>query len=363
MLNQINRIGILGLCLSVVSCGPDSVQRASDDPWSSKQQSIKSLNEISGLPQAPMVVHGETVRAKALSILDQAAFDDNPRIRANTIEALRWAPVEKLNHAVRAGLADENLGVRFVAAMMVGEAKLCDLALLLEPILLDESQSVQAAVLCSLYRCGHQVDLNPIAKMLESDNPELRGNAAMVLGMMGNKSAVDLIRRASQTAPDSIPSIRRRLINLQMAEALVKLGEDSELGVIRAAIFSSIQEAEITALACQISGRIKDIQILSTLESIAMTPERYPDEIRLVASTAIAEIAPDKVPTEIVLRFTSSKLSKLRAQSATTLGIQGNQVNLGPLAQMMKDSDPLVQIAASGAVLRIDNGDSLAIVH
>ena len=88
----------------------------------------------------------------------------------------------------------------------------------------------------------------------------------------------------------------------------MKLGEKNEIEVIRAAIFSSAQEAELTALACQIAGRIQDSQIISTLESIALTPNRYPDEIRLVAASAIAEINPDKVPTEIVLGFTSKEI-------------------------------------------------------
>ena len=109
--------------VGIMSCGPDPIERASGDPWSSKQQSIKSLNDISGTPQPAMVVHGDTVRARAISILEQASVSPNPRLRANAIEALMYAPKTKLNKAVRAGLVDENLGVRFVAAMMVGEAK------------------------------------------------------------------------------------------------------------------------------------------------------------------------------------------------------------------------------------------------
>jgi len=63
------------------------------------------------------------------------------------------------------------------------------------------------------------------------------------------------------------------------------------------------------------------------------------------------------------LGFTSSEIAILRAQSAITLGIEGSQVNLGPLALMLDDFDPYVQIAAAGAVLRIDNSDSIAIMH
>ncbi len=358
-----NRICIPSIIsLLVVSCGPKPIERASQDPWSTKQNSIQAM-ENGKAYRPPMVVHGDTVHQRAMSVLEQAILSDDPRSRANAIEALRHGNRAALSDAVRAGLVDENRGVRFVAVMMIGEAKLCETSILLEPMLDDPSPSVRAAVLCALYKCGQQVDLNPISSMLNSDNPELRGNAALVLGEMGNESAVSLIRHASRTTPSSIPTIRRRVINLQMAEALVKLGQEKELEIIRAAIFSSLQEAEITALACQIAGRVSDVQILSTLESIASSPDRYPDEIRLIAASSIAQIDSEKVPTDIVLSFTTSEYPILRAQSATTLGIEGNQVNLGPLALMLKDSDPNVQIAAAGAILRIDKGDSVAGIH
>jgi len=346
----------------ITACGPDPIQRASEEPWSSKNQSVKSIEQASNAPVVPMLVDGETVVDSALSILEQATHSSNPRLRANAIEALRYAPKPILEEAVRVGLGDDNRGVRFVAAMMVGEEELCTISLLLEPLLLDESQSVQAAAMFSMYKCGGTVDLNPIAVMLHSSNPELRGNAAMILGQIGNTSARQMIRDALKATPTSITPIRRRLINLQLAEALILLGEREELEVIRAAIFSSSQEAEVTALACQIAGRLHDVEVTSTLESITLTPDRYPDEIRLVAATALAEINPNRMPMEPVLRFSSSDSPSLRSQCATALGVQGNQLSLGPLTLMMDDSDPIVQISAAGAVLRINNDDSMAIV-
>ena len=349
---------MIGLALG--SCGPDPIDRASEEPWSSKNQSVKTMDETATPIPAPMLVDGSTVQESALSILLQATKSSQPRLRANAIEALRYAPPNILESVVRESLVDENRGVRFVASMMIGEQRLCNLSLLLEPLLLDGSQSVQAAAMFSIYKCGGKVDLNPIAKMLNSVNPELRGNAAMILGQMGNASAKQMIRDALKTTPVSITPIRRRLINLQMAEALILLGEQEELEVVRAAIFSSSQESEVTAIACQIAGRLHDVEVTSTLESITLTPNRYPDEIRLIAATALAEINPSRMPMEPVLRFTSSDFASLRSQCATALGVQGNQLNLGPLTLMMEDSDPLVQISAAGAVLRINNPDSMA---
>jgi HEAT repeat protein len=348
--------------VSLATCGPDAVQRASEDPWSSKNQSVKTMNEAAGSKSSPTIVDGNAVHNRAIAILQQAATSTDPRMRANAIEALKYAPNSVLKDALRFALGDENRGVRFVSAMMVGEKKLCDLAMFLEPLLLDNSASVQAAALYSLYKCGQQVDLNPIALMLQSGDTELQGNAALVLGMMGNVSAVHMIREALKAPQDSITPIRRRLINLQMAEALILLGERKELEVVRAGIFSSAQEAEVTALACQIAGNLHDVEVVSTLESIIMGTRRYPDEIRLVAATALAEIAPSRMPLEIVLSYSANDSSNIRSQCAAALGVQGNRLSLGPLALMLRDVDPFVQLSASGAILRINNGDSLTVL-
>ena len=348
--------------LAVIACGPDPVKRASEAPWSSKNKSAMTMNEYSSSSNKPSLVDGDTVKHDALSRLLQNTESSDPRLRANAIEALKYSQENVLEKAVQLALGDENRGVRFVAAMMIGENKLCNLVMLLEPLLLDPSESVQIAALFSIYICGGQVDLNPIASLLQSPNPELRGNAAMVLGKMKNKSATYMIRDALKTPQETTTPIRRRLINLQMAEALVLLGERNEMEVIRAAIFSSVQEAEVTALACQIAGRLHDYEVVSTLESITMSPNRYPDEIRLVAATALAEIAPNRMPLDVVLQFSANQSASIRSQCATALGVQGNQLSLGPLALMLQDDDPFVQISAAGAILRIDNGDSMAIV-
>jgi HEAT repeat protein len=355
---------VVSVCsIMLASCGPDPIQRASDTPWSSKSQSREVMNRAKTGSSTPTLVDKGTVNETALTILQVFLDSPNPRLRANAVESMRFAPPEILERAVQLGLGDENRGVRFVAAMMIGEESLCNISILLEPLLLDESESVQVAAMFSLHKCGEKVDLNPISMMLQSDNAELRGNAAMIIGQLGNPSAIMVIRKALNTTPNSITPIRRRLINLQMAESLILLGERKELEVIRAAVFSSIQESEVTALACQIAGNLRDVEVISTLESITVTPERYPDEIRLVAATSLAQISPSRMPLDVVLRFSSNDSPTIRSQCATALGVQGDSISLGPLALMLKDIDPLVQISAAGAVLRINNKDSLAITH
>ena len=84
-MNTVRSCLLVAVAFALAGCGPDPVTRASDTPWSTKQNSVRSLND-DGLPpsrpQGPMVVHGETVRAGALGILSEALTSLDPRIRA-----------------------------------------------------------------------------------------------------------------------------------------------------------------------------------------------------------------------------------------------------------------------------------------
>jgi hypothetical protein len=145
------------------------------------------------------------VREAAFDLLIQASNSAEPLLRANAIECLTWAfpkgneqrdetHFTTMEYALRRGLGDENRGVRFVSAMAVGRMRMESLAPLTAPLKMDESESVQAAAMYALKRCGRRVDLTPLAAMMKSEDPEVRGNAALVLGELGEKSASGLLR-------------------------------------------------------------------------------------------------------------------------------------------------------------------------
>src|SRR5258705_369680 len=73
----------------------------------------------------------------------------------------------RLEPLIRDALADENLAVRSVAAMMVGRARFTSALSQVEPLLRDTSPMVRASALYALSRCGRKVDLTPLAGLLE----------------------------------------------------------------------------------------------------------------------------------------------------------------------------------------------------
>ncbi len=247
--------------------------------------------------KGPVVLRGNTSRDRARAWITQAIRNDYSLVRAYAFEAMEHDPSLLLAEAGN-GLVDDNRGVRFVATMGVGRAGLETLAPLIEPGLLDESPSVVAASIFALRELGQPVDPSPLAGMAMDDDPEVRGNAYMVLGMLGNRSAIPVIDASLGQGMRLRNPMRIRITQLQAAEALVSLGDQADVEPIRAALFAPVEQGELTVLACDILGRLQDEQALPMLMRLVLADgnERRPAEIRIAAAAAILQLPPPHLP-------------------------------------------------------------------
>jgi hypothetical protein len=302
-------------------------------------------------------MRSQAVRDTSIDLLLQASRSENPLLRANALEALQHAP-QVAEAVVRRGLVDDNRGVRFVAAMTIGRLNMKHLSHLLEPLLEDESESVRAAAMFGMKQCGYNVDLNPLATFLSTGDAEVKANAALVLGEIGDPSAIPLLRSALGKGLQMASPIRARIVDLQIAEAIVKLGDLSQIEGIRAALFSPVEQGELTALAALICGRVHDEGSLPTLLDLATTKgdRRQPPEIRLAATMAIAQIDPNRAPIDVPLSFIKSASPELRSQAALTLGYIGGPEAEESAYSLLSDDNPLVQLASAGAILNMQDG-------
>lgn len=334
----------------------------SGEAWSTKQDSIISFGEPTlnvpafQIEAAAVAFDGHALRRSVINLLQEASVSPDAVLRANAIEAMHHAP-EELDPFIRRGLADENRGVRFVAAMTLGKFQIKELAHLVRPLLMDESQSVQAAAIYALHRCGERVDLNPLAEMLRSSNPEVKANAALVLGEMGNRSAAPMLRNAVGKDMSRVSSARAQVVDMQLAEAMVKLGDERQLEVIRATLFAPAEQGEIVALACLMAGRLNDVRAMPNLLQLATrTGERQlPAEVRMAAALAMAQIDPLQAPAEVPLEYIRSDRFELRAQAALTLGAISDPQTVVALRRLLSDSNPMVQVFAAGGLLQHDH--------
>lgn len=298
-------------------------------------------------------------RERALLVLGEAAMGDNALLRANAIEGLKPVPQRGRRLVIR-GLSDPNLGVRFTAAKLAGDLELAEAASPLRDLLQDESPSVRAAAIYALRRIGEPVDPTPLASMLAGGDVRARSQAAFILGELGDPSAIPMLKEAASRPAPNARQVEIRLFNLQVAEALAKLGDEEAVEAVRAALYPSRpEELEAAALAIQIIGEVGDRRSIDQLiymaerdpnQSAGGMNQTMPAEIRLAAAASLARLGLPRGDF-IADEYDENDLPAIRAQAAFVYGRVGNASSLRRLADMLEDPSPLVRVAAAAAIV------------
>lgn len=297
------------------------------------------------------------LREKAIQDLAILSTDPDPQIRANAVEAMMGAPA-RVEATVGAGLGDANAGVRAVAAMTMGRLRLGGLVGAAEPLLNDPSPYVRASAIYALRRCGQEADPTPLATMLLTDESlRVRSHAAVILGELGDPSAIGLLKQAAKDPMARADRAEARLLRLQIAEALVRLGLEDQVEPIRAALYPSRpEELEATALAVQIIGQVGDKaaagQLIFLVRQQNEAGQPMPAEVRLGVAGALAKLGKPE-GAFIAEEFKADQNPILRAQAAYVYGETGQLANLSRLEAMMGDPVAQVRVSAAGAVLRV----------
>lgn len=333
---------------AIVAAGCGGGHRAKNDP-------AKVTPDEAAKYQDP--VAASTLREHAVDRLAELVQDPNPQLRVNAMEAMLVTP-GRLATFVPAALRDSNPAVRSTAAMMVGKAKLKDLTAACRPLLTDPSAFVRASAIFALQRNGVEVDPSPLAVLLLNDpSPRVRAHVAYLLGEVGDRSALGLLHEAAKTSIQRAAPAEIKMMQLQIAEAMVKLGEEDQVSTIRAALYPSRPEdLEITALAAQILGQLRDRGAESELVYLTAREDRtghkLPAEIRLGCAAALARMGKTQ-GTFLADEFAANPMAAIRAQAAYTYGEIGRAENLPKLERLLADKEGIVQAAAAAAVLKM----------
>jgi len=322
---------------------------------------IACLMLLVPLACSPMPATPPPAPPDPIEILLQAGRSPDPLLRANAIEALAPAPQQQAD-ALKFGLVDANEGVRFVAAMSLGDGEHCDLVDLVRPLQTDPSMSVRAAALYALSTCQESVKLELLAKMMLGVDPTSRSNAAMVLGRLGNESAAGLLTASLRQPIPGLDARRIRLVELATAEALVRLGSVDHLEEIRAAFFGSADDGEIIAVAAQMAGQLGDTGLGHALEQMAFNSGPRPSgpELRLIAVEALGRLTPEAAQPRIAMEFVTDAEPAIRAQAASALAFGAAAGQDAVLLELCADPNPHVRVRAAGSVLHRRNQSGAA---
>ncbi len=346
------KMAVVGVaCLTLVAVGCGSGRSGARPAGSSPPPS--------GVAEAPPMgaLAAAELRERALGLLERAASDTDPAIRANAIEGLTLAPARAQAVVARA-LRDENVGVRSVAAMTVGRAPLPALAEETRTLALDPSPYVSCAGIFALCKNGLNADRTPLGTALLTDpSSRVRSHAAFILGELGDPSAVALLKDAARRPISQASESEYKLLQLQVAEAMVKLGDSSQLNTLRAALYPSQPgDLEATALAVQILGQLRDRESIPNLVYLSARKDTrgrtMPAEVRLAVAAALARMGMNQGDF-IADEYVADRNPAVRAQAAHVYGETALSRNLGKLATLMDDPSGVVRVSAASAVLRI----------
>ena len=319
------------------------------------------------------------LREPAIRLLQIATRDEDEFLRANAIEAMQSAP-DRVLPIAQLGLDDEHPVVRFTALVTIGKLRLRELGPAAMRLLDDPDPSVRAAAMFAARNCGEEVDISEMSEMLASPNPSVRSNVVMLLGMMGDPSALPMIEAQAKVPMlnQRVDNLRLTLVRVQIAEAQVRLGDAEALSPLRAAAYS--QYDEVRVLAVTMLGRLRDVSAETSLMAM-VEREDQPVELRLAAAVSVSEfggraairILLDKA--DFVLLACGSDNPVLRSQAVITAGaldsarqriyrelLPSDPPNIwrlfednsmvAAMGRLMEDPHPQVRVSAAAAVIR-----------
>lgn len=342
---------------SVASAEGASARTGSGASTRAAEPAITSLRE----PEPVEPLRASMLRERALTLLEESARSEDPLLRSNAMEFANLA-AGRMSAALAAGLADPSSAVRASALVTIGRSRLEELVDRVPPLVEDSSPFVRASAVFALARMGRAADrsMSRLADLLFTDpSPRVRAHVAVLLGELGDASAVPMLREAAAADLPRASAIEAQLLRLQIAEALVKLGQERELPTIRAALYAARPEdLEASALAVQIIGQVRDKGSIDYLVWLSSQRDEQgnllPAEVRLAIASTLAQLGLPRGDF-IADEFVRSEQAAIRAQAAEVYGRIGLGRNLAKLERMMEDPSPLVRLYAAAGVLRTVN--------
>ncbi|MFO0860640.1 MAG: hypothetical protein U0570_08785 [Phycisphaerales bacterium] len=306
------------------------------------------------------------MREKAILLIEQSAASSDAQVRGYACEGASLVP-NRLGQVMLHGLDDVNPGVKAMAAMAAGRTRYQPASPKIASLESDPSPFVRMAGIYGSAKLGRQVDPTPLAGYLTGSDPlPVRSQAAWVLGEIGNRSALPMLREAAVEHITKARPIDIQIFQLQCAEAEVKLGDNDPIQGIRAALFPARPEDfEAAVLAVQIIGEVKDARSMDQLIYLSEYRDsrgnHMPAEFRMACATALAKLGLDR-GSFLADDYAHDPNPTIRQQAASVYGYTARAENFPTLEAMMNDPSPMVRVVAATSVIRAYariNGDRM----
>lgn len=356
---SIRPIGIAALALAFAAGGCASKQAAKSVPAHPPEvQQPRPAAVTPAVANAPVpdAIKLSQIREKALHTVEESANSPDGQVRGYAASAASMVP-NRLGPVIMKSLDDSTPGVKAMAAMASGRTRYQPAATKMSPLLSDPSPFVRMSAIYCLNKLGKPVDPTPVGGWLASgDTPQIRSQAAWVIGEIGNKSALPMLRTEAVKGTTKARPSEVTIFQLQCAEARIKLGDNEPIEGVRAALFpASPEEFEAAVLAVQIIGEVKDRRSMDQLIYLADQRDSRgnlaPAEFRMECATSLAKLGLEK-GSFIADEYANDPNPMIRQQAASVYGYTARPEHFLILETMMNDPSPMVRVVAASAVIR-----------
>jgi len=301
----------------------------------------------------------------AKAVLLQSADDRDPATRSHAMEALAQAIGAEAGAAFAQGLHDESPAVRFAAALAIGDVAHKPALPVLREMARENTgerdKRVYCAIIYALYRLGNDQHAGELGRLLFDEEREVRMDAALVMGKMGEPSATGPLKTLLANEQDDG-------VRIQVTESLAVLGDSRSAEVIEAytkGYFLDLRLAAIPAMAK--AGGPRALRALKEL-----THKRHPARVRVSAAGELARLGvfdraacalclasvrdPQKVLEEAggrSQRAADRDAASLKRLAILSLGWMNRQDVVNRLHPLLKDPDGGARVAAALSLLRL----------
>ena len=301
------------------------------------------------------------VRDRAITLLQVQSRSPDATVRANCIEALQPSDDPRAEDVIDAGLHDPEWIVRFSAAMATAKRKSLPLKPTLEKLAAsDPNDSVRVASIYSLRNLGNTANMSELARTLSSPDPATRANTAFVLGLMGDPSAIPLLKSHIRE-PDN-------RVRFEITAALARLGDFHAQRAIVALAISRFPDDQLNALA--VCGDLPRDIAANPLVNIGLAPRiegQDKDPATRAAETEDKDVA---IRRQLIAARSLGKLHSAQGANVATDNLTNTDPALRALAafalgemlapqqsywltDLLVDKDESVQRAAAAAIIEI----------
>jgi HEAT repeat protein len=198
---------------------------------------------------------------RGVPALEKALSDENQTVRIVAARALGTIPgPASLEVLVRVALQDESEVIRSHVMKVIGERKSKDAVPRLESALLAESDSVRANAARALELTGDRSSLPALIRALDDPFFKVRSLSAHAIAAVANGDEAGKAALAKRLAVEDVPMVR-----VDLAWSLGLMGDRSQVDVVRTLLFKG-QPEDVRAEAAIALGEVGDQSDLPRLE-------------------------------------------------------------------------------------------------